>query len=90
MAKEIAPFNIRVLTVILGTFNTNMPYVTGLGKEPIPDDYMNTTVGQVLPYFDGTKVLPPNGDKEKAMRVVYELWLGRALVLDGKPRRSYC
>ncbi|KAJ6133403.1 Short-chain oxidoreductase [Penicillium samsonianum] len=47
LAKEVAPFNIRTLTVILGTFNTNMPNSVVLGKTPLPEDYKGTFTEQV-------------------------------------------
>ena len=64
---------------MLGTFDTNFLNAAVLGKKPIPDDYKNTAVGQVLPYFDGRKALPPNGDKEKAMKAVYEVVVGEGV-----------
>ncbi|KAF4761361.1 hypothetical protein HAV15_008033 [Penicillium sp. str.  len=47
LAKEVAPFNIRILTVVLGTFNTNMPNSVVLGKTPLPEDYKGTFTEQV-------------------------------------------
>ncbi|ORY01749.1 hypothetical protein BCR34DRAFT_618263 [Clohesyomyces aquaticus] len=75
LAKEIAPWNIRTLTVILGTFNTNMPNSVILGKTPLPDDFKGTFVEQVQQLLIAGKV-KPNGDKDKAMKAVYEAVVG--------------
>jgi hypothetical protein len=39
LAEEVAPFNVPALTVVRGTFNTNMGNAAVLGKNPLPDDY---------------------------------------------------
>ncbi|KAJ5294316.1 hypothetical protein N7508_009137 [Penicillium antarcticum] len=38
LAKEVAPFNIRILTVVLGTLNTSIPNSVALGKASLPED----------------------------------------------------
>lgn len=78
LAKEIAPFNIRTLTVILGTFNTNMPNSVVLGKTPLPDDYKGTFTDQVQQLLVDGKI-KPNGDKDKAMKAVYEVVVGEGV-----------
>ncbi|KAJ0415321.1 putative short-chain oxidoreductase [Aspergillus carlsbadensis] len=75
LAKEVAPFNIRTLTLILGTFNTNMPNSVVLGEAPLPEDYKGTFTEQVQGLLVGGKI-KPNGDKDKAMQVVYEVVAG--------------
>ncbi|KAF4248174.1 hypothetical protein CNMCM8980_006293 [Aspergillus fumigatiaffinis] len=78
LAKEVAPFNIRTLTVVLGTFNTNMPNSVVLGKTPLPDDYKGTFTEQVQGLLVSGKI-QPNGDKDKAMQAVYEVVVGEGL-----------
>jgi hypothetical protein len=75
LAKEVAPFNIRTLTVVLGTFNTNMPNSVVLGKTPLPDDFKGTFTEQVQQLLVGGKI-KPNGNKDKAMQAVYEAVVG--------------
>ncbi|KAI1074562.1 NAD(P)-binding protein [Whalleya microplaca] len=75
LAKEVAPFNIRVLTVILGTFNTEFMNVYVFGKTALPEEYKGTVAGQIMSYIDAGKIIP-NGDKEKAMKAVYQLVVG--------------
>ncbi|KAI0538018.1 NAD(P)-binding protein [Xylaria digitata] len=75
LAKEVAPFNIRMLTVLLGTFNTNMPNAFVFGKTPLPDDYKGTVAGQIMEYIGSGKIIP-NGDKDKVMKTVYQLIAG--------------
>jgi NAD(P)-dependent dehydrogenase (short-subunit alcohol dehydrogenase family) len=75
LAKEVAPFNIRTLTVVLGTFNTNMPNSIVLGETPLPEDYRGTFTEQVQELLVGGKV-KPNGDKDKAMKAVFEVVAG--------------
>lgn len=67
----MAPFNIRTLTVVLGTFNTNMPNTVVLGETPLPEDYKGTFTEQVQGLLMSGKI-KPNGDKDKAMQAVYQ------------------
>ncbi|EAW14271.1 SDR family oxidoreductase [Aspergillus clavatus NRRL 1] len=78
LAKEVAPFNIRTLTVVLGTFNTNMPGTVGLGKTPLPEDYKGTVTEQVQDLLMTGK-LKLNGDKDKAMNALYQIIIGEGV-----------
>ncbi|KAH9983979.1 NAD(P)-binding protein, partial [Xylariaceae sp. FL0662B] len=75
LAKEVAPFNIRVITVLLGTFNTNMPNAYVFGETPLPEEYKGTVAGQIMSYIGAGKIVF-NGDKDKAMKAVYQLVVG--------------
>ncbi|KAI4210982.1 MAG: hypothetical protein LQ351_006209 [Letrouitia transgressa] len=75
LAKEVAPFNIRVLTVILGTFNTNMGNAAVFSKNPLPKEYEETFAEKMIQAIASGKV-PANGDKDKAMNAVYEIIAG--------------
>ncbi|KAI5861576.1 putative short-chain oxidoreductase [Durotheca rogersii] len=83
LAKEVAPFNIRTLTVVLGMFNTNMARATGVGAAPLPADYAGSVVERMVEFAAarGSAAIPgpppAAGDKDKAMRAVYEVVLGR-------------
>lgn len=48
LAKEVALFGIRTLTVTLGTFNTNFANATIVGKNPLPDDYKDSVAEQMI------------------------------------------
>ncbi|KOC07851.1 short-chain oxidoreductase [Aspergillus flavus] len=78
LAKEVAPFNIRTLTVVLGTFNTNMLNSVVLGKTPLPDDYKGTFTEQVQGLLLNGKI-KPNGDKDKAMHALYQVVVGEGV-----------
>lgn len=78
LAKEVAGWNIRTLTVILGTFNTNMPNAVVLGETPLPEDFKGTFTEQVQQLLLAGKV-KPNGDKDKAMKAVYEVVVGEGV-----------
>ncbi|AEO60336.1 hypothetical protein MYCTH_2309487 [Thermothelomyces thermophilus ATCC 42464] len=78
MAKEVAPFNIRVLTVQLGTFNTNMGNATILGKNPLPEDYKGSIADQMMQFMASGK-FQGNGDKDKAVKAVYEVVVGEGV-----------
>ena len=77
LAKEVAPFNVRVLTVWLGTFNTNMlkGNATLLGKNLMPEDYKGSMVEKTMEVLSSGK-FEPDGDKDKAMKAVYEVVMG--------------
>ncbi|KAI0465615.1 NAD(P)-binding protein [Xylaria cf. heliscus] len=87
LAKEVAPFKIRVLTVLLGTFNTNMANAYIFGKAPVPDDYKGTVAGHIMDYIGSGKIIP-NGDKDKAMKAVYQLIVGEGFGA-GKENESF-
>lgn len=75
LAKEVAPYNIRALTVVLGTFNTNMGNAAGVGENSLPDDYKKSVAEQMIQCISSGKIVP-NGDKDKAMKAVYEVVVG--------------
>ena len=75
MAKEIAPFNIRTLTVGLGTFNTNMGNAALMSKNPLPEDYTGSVAEQTMQAICSGK-MPWLGDKDKAMKAVYDVVVG--------------
>ena len=77
LAKEVAPFNVRVLTVWLGTFNTNMTNgnATLLSKNPLPEDYKGSMADKTMEVISSGK-FEPDGDKDKAMKAVYEVVMG--------------
>lgn len=72
LGKELAPYNIRTLTVILGTFNTSMGINAVYGSRPLPEDYKGTMVDNIISYLKSGKV-PINGDKDKAMKALLEV-----------------
>ncbi|KAF7166348.1 hypothetical protein CNMCM5623_000053 [Aspergillus felis] len=78
LAKEVAPFNIRTLTVVLGTFNTNMLNSVVLGKTPLPDDYKGTITEQMQGLLVSGKI-KLNGDKDKAMQALYQVVVGEGV-----------
>ncbi|KAL8824772.1 MAG: hypothetical protein Q9170_008048 [Blastenia crenularia] len=75
LAKEVASFNIRILTVVLGTFNTNMGNAAVFSQNPLPEDYKGTFAEKMIQAISSGKV-PANGDKDKAMKAVYEVIAG--------------
>ncbi|KAI2619161.1 putative short-chain oxidoreductase [Hypoxylon sp. NC1633] len=82
LAKEVAPYNIRTLTVILGAFNTNMPNAVVAGENPLPEDYKGSASDLMLQFITGGK-LPGTpmsmGDKDKAMNAVYDVVVGEGV-----------
>ncbi|KAI1342895.1 NAD(P)-binding protein [Xylariaceae sp. FL0016] len=75
LAKEIAPFNIRALTIVLGIFNTNMANAATLGHIPLPGDYKGSVAEHIMEAIKDGKIVP-HDDKDKAMRAVYDLVVG--------------
>ncbi|KAL9042022.1 MAG: hypothetical protein Q9214_003912, partial [Letrouitia sp. 1 TL-2023] len=75
LSKEVAPFNVRVLVVALGTFNTNMGNAVTLSRNPFPDDYRGSVADKMIEVLSSGK-FEPDGDHEKAMKAVYEVVTG--------------
>ncbi|XDG04371.1 hypothetical protein ABKA04_003986 [Annulohypoxylon sp. FPYF3050] len=78
LAKEIAPFGIRTLTVTLGTFNTGFIDATIVGKNGVPDAYKGSIAEQMVQIMS-SGTLKPNGDKDKAMKALYEVIVGEGV-----------
>ncbi|UKZ76913.1 putative secondary metabolism biosynthetic enzyme [Trichoderma virens FT-333] len=87
LAKEVESFNIRVLTVLLGTFNTGMGNATILGQNPLPDDYKGSMSEKIMEFMSTGK-FAPNGDKDKAMKAVYEVVVGEGVGKDHEAERA--
>ena len=78
LSKEVAKYNIRTLTVVLGTFNTNMGGNAVFGEKPLPEDYNDSMAQKMILFLKSGKV-PINGDKDKAMKAVYEVVVGEGV-----------
>jgi NAD(P)-dependent dehydrogenase (short-subunit alcohol dehydrogenase family) len=76
--KEVAPFNIRLLTVQPGTFNTDFGNAVTLGKNALPDDYKGSEPEHVMQLMMSGN-FAPNSDKDKAMKAVYEVIVGEGV-----------
>lgn len=75
LAKEVSQFNIRVLTIVLGTFNTNFGNSIDWSKVVLPEDYKGSGAEQMIQFLSSGK-LKPNGDKDKAMKAFYDVVVG--------------
>ncbi|KAK1984973.1 hypothetical protein LZ30DRAFT_709822 [Colletotrichum cereale] len=78
LAKEIAPFGVRVLTVALGSFDTNMGPTVRLASRPTPRDYEGSALEKVFKVMaaSATEGFPADGDHLKAAQVIYEVVTG--------------
>ncbi|KAK2009307.1 NAD(P)-binding protein [Colletotrichum eremochloae] len=78
LAKEMAPFGVRVLTVGLGSFDTNMAPTVRLASRPTPRDYEGSALEKVynLLAASATEGFPADGDHLKAAQVIYEVVTG--------------
>jgi hypothetical protein len=81
LAKEVAPFGIRVLIVQPGAFRTNMPDAITLTSAPLTPAYKETEVGQFRKAFsakpgqrDFTKMAM--SDVEKGCLGIFEVVTG--------------
>lgn len=79
MAKELAVFGIRALTVHLGAFDT--PFAaktTATPPESWPNDYKDTMVDKVVASVTGPD-FNPDGDHVKASQVIYDIIMGQGV-----------
>ncbi|KAI1463027.1 putative short-chain oxidoreductase [Daldinia caldariorum] len=82
LAQEVAPYNIRTLTVVPGAFNTNIANATMPGKKPMPDDYKGSVSDMILQVLAGADIPGIQfalGDKDKGMKAVYEVVVGEGI-----------
>ena len=93
LAKEVAPFGIRVLIVQPGVFRTNMPDAVTLTSAPLTSAYKETEVGHFREAFsakpgerDFTKMAM--SDVEKGCQGIFEVvtGTGRGEGKEGYPR----
>ncbi|RSL54884.1 hypothetical protein CEP51_014630 [Fusarium floridanum] len=75
LAREVAPFNIRTLTVQLGGFDTNFTNALQLSSIPFPQDYLGGKTDQVAHSLLGSNY-KADGDHRKASQVIYEVAMG--------------
>jgi NAD(P)-dependent dehydrogenase (short-subunit alcohol dehydrogenase family) len=75
LAKEVGAFNIRAMTVILGTFNTNFGVAASYSPVPLPEDYKGSFAEVMMGAISSGK-FQPSGDREKGMKALYEIIVG--------------
>ncbi|KAK7413972.1 hypothetical protein QQX98_007155 [Neonectria punicea] len=75
LAREIAPFNVRTLTVQLGGFDTNFTYALRLSSVPFPEDYIGGKTDEVANSLLGSNY-KADGDHRKATKVIYDVAMG--------------
>ncbi|OAQ98818.1 hypothetical protein LLEC1_01930 [Akanthomyces lecanii] len=76
LAKEVAEFNIRTLTVHLGSFNTSMPTAAASGGTPLPEDYKNSIADKTINAMQNGPFVP-RGDKDKAVHQIFDVAMGQ-------------
>ncbi|KAJ5667093.1 Short-chain dehydrogenase/reductase SDR [Penicillium longicatenatum] len=87
LAKEIAPFNIRPLTVWIGTLNTNIGNASTVAKGPLPEDYRGGGAEQLMKAIQ-SGMLVANSDKKKAAKAIYEVVVGEGAGAGHENERS--
>ncbi|KAF3386942.1 Fatty acyl-CoA reductase [Penicillium rolfsii] len=75
LAKEVAPFNIRLLTVWLGTFNTNIGNASLVTQAPLPEDNRGSTAEQMMNVIKSGNFVG-DGDKDKAAKAIFGVTVG--------------
>lgn len=78
LAKEVAPFNVRLLTVWLGTLNTSIGGGSTLAQNALPEDYRGS-VAEMMMNAIATGNFPANGDKDKAAKSLFEAIVGEGI-----------
>ncbi|KAK9416362.1 hypothetical protein SUNI508_01779 [Seiridium unicorne] len=78
LAREVAEFNIRILTVNPGIFNTPMAGSLQYQTEPLVEDYEKSPVGDTLNRLKARSV-PVDGDTKKGVKAIYEVIVGEGV-----------
>ncbi|KAM0321797.1 hypothetical protein ACHAQA_009894 [Verticillium albo-atrum] len=78
LAKEVAPFNVRILTVQLGAFDTSFGASALFSTAPLPEDYRGTGTEKLYEIMKDSATIgfPADGDHLKASQVIYEVVTG--------------
>lgn len=64
-----------MLTVWLGTFNTNIGNASAIAQAPLPDDYKGSVAEQMMNAIKKGKFVG-DGDKDKAAKAIYDVAMG--------------
>jgi hypothetical protein len=78
LAKEVAPFNIRVLIAQPGAFTTNMMNAVALNSQGVSPHYKDSDVGKFIGLFhngEGPK-FEAGGDVEKGCQAIFDVVTG--------------
>ncbi|KAJ5163677.1 uncharacterized protein N7500_005507 [Penicillium coprophilum] len=78
LAKEVAPFNVRLLTVWLGVFNTQFGRGCLSPAKPLPADYVGSEATQMMEAIKSGKHVA-DGDTDKGAKVIYEVVVGEGV-----------
>ncbi|KAI1771495.1 putative short-chain oxidoreductase [Hypoxylon cercidicola] len=76
--KEMQDFNVRVLLVYLGIFNTPMVNKTSVVAKPLDPDYEGTTTAQHVEVLSTGK-FTVRGDHVKATQAIYDVVVGEGI-----------
>ncbi|KAI1136422.1 putative short-chain oxidoreductase [Hypoxylon sp. FL0543] len=76
--REMQEFNVRVLLVYLGTFNTPMVKKTRPRPEPLDPDYNGTVTGKMYDIMCSGNFHVP-GDHLKATQAIYDVIVGEGI-----------
>ncbi|KAI0129166.1 hypothetical protein BJ170DRAFT_362289 [Xylariales sp. AK1849] len=80
LAREVAEFNVRVVLVYMGAFNTPMASSVQLIQAPLDADYQDSTVGKYFEvYNSGAFSDSIHGDHRKAVKAIYEVVIGEGV-----------
>lgn len=82
--KEMSEFNVRVLLVYLGTFDTPMVGKVEPKSKPLEPDYEGTTTGKLYEIMNSGNFTVP-GDHLKATKAIYDVVVGEGI---GKGREK--
>jgi hypothetical protein len=75
VSKELKPYNVRTLNVLLGAFDTGFGTSRLLTETPFPDDYRGSMTEQIVFALEkGTFKL--DGDHLKGTQAIYEMAVG--------------
>jgi hypothetical protein len=78
LAREVKEFNVRVLTVNMSVFDTNMRHVLQFQEQPLDSDYDKTMVNMFLKRLKYAQH-EPEGDTQKAVKAIYEVVVGEGV-----------
>lgn len=78
MAREVKGFNVRILTVNPGTFDTPMESALQMQESPLEKDYERHEVGIYMDHMRRGDV-KLNGDTKKGIKAIYEVVVGEGV-----------
>lgn len=79
LAAEVSPFNIRVLIVSPGWFQSNFASASTKPEMGMPEEYRGSVVGEMMDNMKKMAEMKAPGDVEKGVQAIFDVVMGEGM-----------